>query len=295
MESPEAIQQETKSEKLGDMISDTFDEMESEEESTEEVELSSENETETEVEVEEEAEVEEVEASSEEVIEEVETLSEEIQDAADSGYNEPAPERWEQETKDYYNGLDPKGKEIFLDRMFKPMQRSYTKATQELSDMRKTIQPVMETMEKYGADFQRMGVDPIEGFRTQMAWVNYIQQVGAEKGLAEMAKAYGVKGGAPKAGQEKYLTPTERAQQARIDSLQNTVDGMQQTTQQTTKQNEQQQVERHGNEHHIHAQVALRRAAVEVFLHREELLALEATRPSLVDEEVRPAVAHEHP
>ena len=242
MESPDKSQQETKSEKLGDMISDTFDEMESEVETEEEVELSTETETEV-VEVEEE--VEEVEATSEES--ETETLNEEIQQAADSDYNEAAPERWEQDTKDYYNGLDPKGKEIFLDRMFKPMQRSHTKATQEVADMRKEIQPVLDTMAQYRADFERMGVNPIEAFNTQMAWVKYIQDVGAEKGLAEMSKAYGVKGVA-KAGQEKYLTPTERAQQARIDSLQNTVDGMQNTQKQTNERSEQDQVERQQNE-----------------------------------------------
>jgi len=246
MESPEAIQQETKSEKLGDMISDTFDEMESEVETEEEVELSSETETETEVEeVEEETEVEEVEAGSEEVHED---LKEDIQDASESDYNEPAPERWAQEIQDVYNGLPPQARKAMLEDIYKPMQRTYTQATQELSEMRKSIKPVMDTMDQYRADFERMGVDPVEGFRTQMAWVNYIQTVGAEKGLAEMAKAYGVVGGAVKAGQEKYLTPTERAQEARLDSLQNTVDGMQNTQKQTTARSEQDQVEKNQNE-----------------------------------------------
>ena len=248
MESPDNSQQETTSEKLGDMISDTFDTMEAEStDEVEEVELSSDNETETEVEVEEETEVEEVEASSEE--EEIDTLNDEVQQAADSDYNEPAPERWEQDIKDYYNGLDPKGKEIFLDRMVKPMQRSLGKASQEVADMRKDIQPVLDTMSQYRADFERMGVNPIEAFNTQMAWVKYIQDVGAEKGLAEMAKAYGVKGNAKPAGQENaYLTPTERAQQGKIDQLQNTVDGMQKTNQQNTDNAAQQTVERQQNE-----------------------------------------------
>ena len=238
MDSPENTQQETQSLKTEDLIADTFDQLEAE--------SGGDDIPETEIDFEEEdghesAEVETKAEEVEEKEEEVAELKEEIEAAQESEFNEPAPERWEQGMQDYYNKLDPAGKEIFLNKLYKPMQRSYTQATQELAEMRGQIKPVLSAMQTYTEDFKRMGVDPAEAFRTQMAWANHIHKVGAEQGLADMANAYGVnQKTAQTGGQEQYLTPTERAFKEQITALQQQVSGQAQTAQQQTEQQRQQ-------------------------------------------------------
>ena len=233
MESPDTSQQDTKSENLGDLIAETFDDMESEEESNEEMEVSeevSEEESEEASGEEERAEVEE------QVVEE--ELQEEIAEAAESDYQEPAPDRWPEDIKEVYNGLPPNARKAMLEGIYKPMQRQYTQSTQELAEMRQQINPVLEAMKQYSTDFERTGVNPVEAFQSQLAWAAHIQRVGAEKGLADMRDAYGV-GQPQQDGQEQYLTPTERGLKQQLDALQNQFQGQQRQAQ---NQNEEQRI-----------------------------------------------------
>jgi hypothetical protein len=240
MDSPDKGQQETVSESTEDLLSAEFDRLEAEEISAED-DLS---------------EIEgEIEATSEENTVEVEApeatqeLKEEIQDASDSDYNEPAPERWDQSIKDTYNSLPPAGRKALLEGIYKPMQKSYTQATQQIAEQRKQLEPMIGTLQQHMNTFQRMGVDPQTVFNTQMAWAAHLQTVGAEQGLADMAAAYGVKGAVPKkAGQEEYLTPTERAFKEQIDALQAQVAGQQNQYQQATQQQQEQAIEAHKQE-----------------------------------------------
>ena len=151
--------------------------------------------------------------------------TEEVIAAEESDYNEPAPERWPEEYRDYYNQLDPKGKEIFLSKMYKPMQGQYTKATQELAGMRKTVEPMLETLNKHKNTLERMGVNPQEAFNTQMAWIAHIAENGPAKGLADMQRAYGLNSGDSQ-GQtvEEYLTPMERQLRSENHALKGKVD-----------------------------------------------------------------------
>lgn len=245
MDSPAKQQQETAPENLGDAIAATFDEMEAAE--NEEVEVSEEENEEVSAETtgeEESPEVEEPEGEQE-VSEE---LQEEIQEAADSDYEEPAPDRWPDDIKEVYNQLPPQARKAMLEGVYKPMQRSYTQATQELAGIRNKFAPMIETMENYRNDFERMGVNPEEVFRTQMAWAAHLSRVGVEQGLRDMSDAYGVS--PQQAGQEEqpYLTPTERAQQAQIDALQQQVTGQQQYQQQLTARQQEEQAAAHRNE-----------------------------------------------
>ena len=187
------------------------------------------------------ADVEEMEVSAEETPEttevdepeqiEAEGSETEVEVDEEPVYDEAAPERWDQDTKEYYNGLDPRGKEIFLDKMFKPMQRKYVETTTELSEMRKQIEPVMEAMKQYSGQFERAGLTPVEAIRRQAAWAAHILDVGAEQGMADMAKSLGV-GGVDHGQEQEYLTPVERQQQDRIDRLEQNQNTQQQTAQQ---------------------------------------------------------------
>ena len=228
-ESPAELQQDTKSENLSDVIAETFDTMESEDSA--EVEDDAQVALLTEVHEEEHSEdAEQEEAPEVEAAEEVaEELQEEIVEAAESDYQEPAPDRWPDEIKDVYNGLPPNARKAMLEGIYKPMQRSYTQSTQELAELRGQLSPVMEAMNQHRVDFERTGVNPVEAFKSQLAWAAHLNRVGAEQGLSDMRDAYGV-GQSQQGGQEQYLTPTERGFKKQIDALQHQIQGQQQQT-----------------------------------------------------------------
>lgn len=136
-------------------------------------------------------------------------------------YDLPPPERWQQEWKDIYNELPPKAKKLFAEDLFKPMQRSYTQATQQIAEMRKKIEPVMEILEKHGSVFEKAGMSPIEALRRQAAWAVHMQEVGVEQGLRDMQKSFGMNG-APGQDQDfddEFMTPTEKRLKSELDAL----------------------------------------------------------------------------
>ena len=245
MNSPDNSQQEGNDKSLSEEIAEQFDTMtdgDEEEQDFEEVEVSEE--------VGEEAAEEPPEELAEEPPEEVETtaeenqeqLQEEIQEASDSDYSEPAPDRWPDEIKEVYNGLPPVARKAMLEGIYKPMQRSYTQTTQELSQMRKGIEPMLNSLNQYRGDFERMGVNPVDAFRTQMAWASHLARVGPEQGMKDMQAAYGLQPQQPQ-GQEEYLTPTERALKQQIDELQQRQQAQDQQMTQRQQWEQQQRVE----------------------------------------------------
>lgn len=163
-------------------------------------------------------------------------LKEEIQDAADSEYNEPAPERWKPEIQEIYNGLPPDARKAMLEGIYKPMQRAYTESTQALKLQRDELTPVLEVLGKYRTQLEGMGVNPVEAFQTQMAWASHLNRVGAEQGIRDMAAAYGVGKESQETGQEEYLTPAERGFKQQIADLTQRLDGQVKTTKTMTEQ-----------------------------------------------------------
>lgn len=215
MNSPEKNQQEPTT---SEMIAEEFDRMSAEETPDEEVAVSEENDPEVD-----ETTSEEEEAPVEET-EETEQVKEEIQDAADSDYKEPAPERWPDEIKEAYNSLPPEGRKAMLEGIYKPMQRQYTQATQELAEQRRLLNPVLELMQQHK---NALGDNPIEGLRNQILWVEHFGKVGPEQGIADFRKAHGL----DESGQEQeYMTPAERKLQDQLKSLQQIVQSQQQET-----------------------------------------------------------------
>lgn len=169
---------------------------------------------------------------------EPEQIQAEAESAEESGYKEPAPERWPDDLKNYYNKLDPQGRELLMEKIYKPMQRTYTESTQQISQARKAIEPMLETMKQYRGDFEKSGANPVELFRTQMAWAAHFARVGPEQGIHDMREAYGMsETGTNGQGAEQYLTPMERQMKAELAGIKQQLG---QTSQQFQSQQEQQ-------------------------------------------------------
>jgi hypothetical protein len=235
MNSP--AQQQEKEISLEEELGNAFEQMESEDE-VEEVEESSE-------EGEEEEQSEEAEETGEEKPED-EELKDEIEAAEESDYKEPAPERWPTEIKEVYNSLPPQARKAMLEGIYKPMQATYTKATQQLAEARKTIDPMLQSLNQYRNEFERMGQNPVDAIKTQMAWAAHFARVGPEQGLQDMASAYGLQQGQPKED-EQFMTPMERAMKERLDQLEGQtsqfIQSQQQNAQQAAAARQQQQVQ----------------------------------------------------
>jgi hypothetical protein len=140
-----------------------------------------------------------------------------------------------------YNKLPPEARKMMMENVYKPMQRTYTKTTQELAQMRKAVEPMLQSLNQYRNDFERMGVSPEEAFRTQMAWAAHFAKVGPQQGVADMAAAYGQASKPTGQQEEEYLTPVERQMKAQIEELKNVVAGAGQQVQQTLSEQQQRQ------------------------------------------------------
>lgn len=156
-------------------------------------------------------------------------------------YNEPAPQRWPAEIANVYNALPPAAKQAMMEGFYKPMQRQYTQATQELADVRRTVEPLVQTLSQYRADFERSGIDPTTAFARQMQWSAHLARVGPEQGLRDMAKSYGVKLEAlatdPNQSDE-YLTPFERSMKQKLEFYDTFIANQQQSTAQQAEERE---------------------------------------------------------
>lgn len=187
--------------------------------------------------------------ASEEVTEEVEppaveATGEETPEVEATGdeeapeYDAAPPERWPAELKEAYNGMAPEHREIFMERLYKPMQRSHTEATQHLAEQRKKLDPVMQAYEENKSAFDRIGVtDPGAMIRQQVAWAAHFARVGPEKGLADMQQALGVgQGQSNGQAQDEYLTPVERQLKERLETLEQTTAQVNSSQQQREQQ-----------------------------------------------------------
>ena len=247
MESPakqqDTLQERTENLNISDDIADAFDKLEAADEVVDEIETPGDDP--------EAPAGDEVEAQGEETPPDegddpalaVDPAEEQPGEAEALEYNEAAPERWPEEMREVYNNLPAEAKEQMLENIYKPMQRQYGQTTQELANMRKGIEPMLESMNQYRGDFERMGVNPAEAFRRQMAWASHLARVGPEQGMKDMAASYGLDRGVAGQVEEQYLTPVERAMQTKIDALTNQVQGQQnfQQEQSDSQQNNAQQ------------------------------------------------------
>ena len=234
MDAPGITQQaETKPHTLEDAISKAYDQLESQ---GEEAAVMAEAAAEVTAE-------QPVEAAVTEPGEELDTqLKEEIAQVADEPEEEApsAPERWPHEVREAYEKMDRGSKILFMNKVFKPMQAAHTQKTQELADMRRKLDPMMQALGNHAELFERLGVSPDQALRQQLAWTAHIHRVGPEQGTRDMMKAYGVQdhGQEAPSGESQYLTPIERSMQAELKDLRNFV---QQQTQASAQQQAQMQ------------------------------------------------------
>ena len=160
----------------------------------------------------------EVEVSAEGGEETPETTEEEVEQEEVVDYNEAAPERWPEEIRSKYDALPADMKKVFMEELYKPMQRSFTEKTTDLAQTRKQLEPMMKTLENHQNEFQKAGINPVEAFNRQMAWSAHFAKVGPKQGAIDLAAAYGQDTG-QQDNSNVYLTPVEKAQQERIDRL----------------------------------------------------------------------------
>jgi len=227
MDAPEKQADNVRHDDLETVLAEQYDTLDTASEEPEgDITEDEQHETPETIEVEEQG-TEELETAAEEEDLDVEITAEEEDPGAeveeDPEYNEAAPERWPQDMKDYYSKLDPQGKQIMLENIYKPMQRNYSEATQQLARQRESLKPIMDAMQQYSPDFDKAGVTPVEAIRQQMAWTAHIAKVGPQQGLLDMAKAYGVEDFGQQGGasnkDDKYLTPIERGMKTQIEEL----------------------------------------------------------------------------
>lgn len=226
------------SQSVSEILSDTFDELEAEEE---ELDAPADEGGEAQ-----EEEAEEEVASEDEDAGEAETRgeSEEEELLADGAeepveeYNEAAPERWPSEMRELYDQLPPNARQMLLEQVYKPMQRQYTQSTQELSQMRSTLEPMLQVMNQHSGELQSMGLDAPEAFRRQMAWASHFARVGPEQGIEDMRSAYGVQGAGQQVADDSYMTPVERSLKQQVDRMEQHLG---QTQQQFSNQQQEQQ------------------------------------------------------
>lgn len=191
---------------LEESLGDAYDTMDTSDESSEHFE--DQDIEEHEVEVIEETET--VEASEDETVDEI---------LEEADYNEPAPERWPEDIRSAYDALPPAGKKAMLEGIYKPMQKTYTQNTQALSQQKKALEPMLQTLERHSQEFQDAGINPAEAFNRQMAWSAHFAKVGPEQGAKDLAAAYGQGTGQQTDDKSVYMTPVEKAQQTEIDGL----------------------------------------------------------------------------
>jgi len=189
------------------------------------------------------AEEEVVEPQTEDV-EQVESSASQEASEEEVDYNEPAPERWPSEMKEDYNNLPPAGKKLMM-KVYKPMQASYTKSTQQLAEQRKQVEALDSIRQEMSDDFVRLGIDPIEAIRQQAAWARHLQKVGPEQWASDIVEAYGAKPTAQTGQQDssEYLTPEERRLQGEVSEIRETLSSLQQQQQQAAEQSSQAKLE----------------------------------------------------
>ena len=218
---------------LNAALAATFDALESAEEGEEETAAPEET-SEAEAQPEDGEEAPEVEASEEEDDGEEAVIEEDEPD-----YDEPPPARWPRELKEAYAQLSPGMKKTFMERLFKPMQKTYTESTMELSKAREELGPIAEMYQQHREEFQRMGVDPATAVQQQIAWAAHFARVGPEQGISDMRKAFRLEGDDGQEVSDEYLTPSERALKQRLDALEQRTSREQQQSQQTQQQERQ--------------------------------------------------------
>lgn len=225
---------------LGEAIAEAYDELDTPEELDTQDELETDDETTSEAEAEAEAEEGD---DPEEPGDEGSELSETAEEGTEPvEYNVAAPERWPAELKEAYNKLPGEQKQLLLEKVFKPMQAKFTQSTQEVAEMRRELEPMLNTLYQHRDSLQTMGVDAQEAFRRQMAWSAHFAQVGPEQGMKDMAAAYGLNQG--QAGNSEaadaYLTPVERSLKERFDRMEQHLSSQQQNQQRWVQQQQQQ-------------------------------------------------------
>lgn len=147
--------------------------------------------------------------------------------AAAPAVTEPALElpggKWNDEQKQLFSqigGVPEHGRkfqQLFND-VYKSMQGDYTRKTQELAGFRKEYDSWQQMLQPYLPQWQRAGVQPLQGMQQVLGWASYLAS-NPKPALLELAKTYGVD--LSEVGQEQpYVDPSVRAVQQQMSQMQ---------------------------------------------------------------------------
>ena len=219
MNAPAKQQQATES-SLEDQLSDAFDSLEAADAAKPEPETTGEIETDGELETSEdttETEETELEATDEEQ-EPIEAV--EAHETDEAVYDTPAPERWPAEMRERYAKLPPEARKLLMEDVYKPMQATYTKNTQEFAAKRKSVEPMIETLQRYREQFDKAGISPQQAFDKAMAWESHRLNVSPEQYQVDWNKAHGIESkGQQSDDSDEWLTPFEKRMKAQLDDV----------------------------------------------------------------------------
>jgi len=120
-----------------------------------------------------------------------------------------APHSWKQEWKDSFNKItDPTMKSAILEQN-RNMDRAFTQKMTELATIKRDLGGVQSSLQPHMERLQRAGISPDVAIQRSLAWDAHIQR-DPQKGIQDMAKAYGVDLSQTVQREQEYLTPTER-------------------------------------------------------------------------------------
>ena len=151
---------------------------------------------------------------------------------ADDNTPIPPPTNWSLNDQDTFKELTPKAQRFLLERS-RGMEAAHTQRSQELSEIRRAIEPLAQSMQRYQGYFQETGARPEEVFNTLMQ-VDYGLRSGSVEQkydiLRSLIRSYGIpapgEGGAPTQQQPQTI------RDPRVDHVMNQVQAMQGQAQQ---------------------------------------------------------------
>lgn len=129
--------------------------------------------------------------------------------------------KWTDEQKQLYGKLGslPEGRtyQQFINDVYKSMQGDYTRKTQEVANFRREYDQFQQMLQPYLPQWQRAGVQPLQGMQQVLGWAQYVAS-NPKQGLLELAKTYGVD--LSEAVQEQpYVDPAVQSLQQKLSQF----------------------------------------------------------------------------
>ena len=138
----------------------------------------------------------------------------------------PPPTNWSLKDQETFKELTPKAQHFLLERS-RGMEAAHTQRSQELAEIRRSIEPLARSMQQYEGYFQQTGATPQEVFNTFMQ-IDYGLRSGSVENkyeiLRSLIRSYGIP--APGEGGAQQTSP-QQTRDPRVDQVMNQLQSMQ--------------------------------------------------------------------